>query len=132
MAKADIALEKKDLNDITTMERRHYRNHASEAESNEYRLNRLETTLFGQTFGDMNTKERMRRLRIASQKMFFQGTAMPVKVKSRYINAGDDVIQLVERDNVGIIDGLLKVYAPQFYEKIQEKNERLMKSGVQW
>lgn len=128
-AKADIVLEKKDLKDITTMEKRHYKNPAGDFDSNEYRLDRLETTFFGQTFKEMDTKERMRRLRIASQKMFMEGMSKPVKIKSRYINAGDDVIQIVDHDNVGIIDGLLKLCAPQLYEKVQEKNEILMRSG---
>jgi len=128
-AEADIVLNKKDLTDIAAMERRHYRNPAGDYESNEYRLGRLETTLFGQTFQDMDTKKRINRLRIASQKMLMRGTALPVGVSSRKFNAGDDLVQIVDSDNVGIIDGLLKIYAPQFYEKIQDKNERLMRSG---
>lgn len=129
MAKADIVLEKKDLKDITTMEKRHYKNSADDFDSNEYRLNRLETTFFGETFEEMDTKERMRRLRIASQKMFMEGMSKPVKIKSRYINAGDDVIQIVDHDNIGIIDGFLKLWAPELYAKVQEKNEILMRSG---
>ena len=132
LAQADIELGKKDLKDLESMEKRHYRNPANEFESNEYRLNRLETTFFGQTFDDMDTKERMRRLRIASQKMFMTGAALPVGMSSRKINARDDVTQIIDNDNVGIIDGLLRLYAPQLYTKIQEKNERIMRNEIQW
>ncbi len=131
-AKAKIELDSKSLKDIETMERRHYRTPVGDADTTEYRLNRLETTIFGQTFEDMDTKERMRRLRIGSQKMFMTGAAMPIKMNSKKINAGDDQIQVVERDNVGIIDGLLKMYAPEMFEKIKDKNDRLMRNEVDW
>ncbi len=114
------------------MEKRHYRNPAGSLESNEYRINRLETTFFGQTFQELDAKERMRRLRIASQKMFMTGAAIPSGMSSRKLNARDDILQIVEKDKPGIIDGFMKLYAPGLYEKFQEKNERLMRNETSW
>ena len=79
------------------------------------RVAKLENYLLGRTweFSPINT--RIDRLKLASQRKMLSGTSLPVGIR-RYVSpqriANDSTPIYENDDNVGIIDGLLKLYMP--------------------
>lgn len=113
--------------DIRVMEKRHFENIDKESED-KYRIARLEFFLLGKTWEFSPLQDRMRRLRLASQRKMLSGTSLPVGIR-RYVSPAriqnDSTPSNDTDDNVGLIDGFLKLYAPEAYEKWSIRKRRL-------
>ena len=111
--------------EISIMEKRHFKNKVTN-ETDSYRIARLEDTLMGRVWEYTLLDVRMRRLKLASQRTILAGTSLPHNLSRIYSpkRIRNDSIELREREQVGIIDGLLRVYAPDLYEKVRFRNER--------
>lgn len=118
----DLILTPKMLREIKIMENRHFGH--NNFEFKEYaRLNMLEEELFGVNFEGVPIEKRMKRLKIASQKRMTQGASIPHSIGIPAKRIQNDRIQIVEKNDVGIIDGLMKLYAPDAYEIWKRKKE---------
>lgn len=111
--------------EILIMEKRHFKNPLVN-ETDSYRIARLEDTLMGRIWEYTPLDVRMRRLKLASQRVILAGTSLPNNLSRIYTpkRIRNDSIELREIEQVGIIDGLLRVYAPDLYEKVRFRNER--------
>jgi hypothetical protein len=126
LADSKYEFSPKMLREIKTMESRHFNNKSTD-ETNEYRLERLEIELMGRSFEGLPLEERMKTVKLASSKRMLRGVAVPVGM-NKYATPKrleNNKIQIVSKnDDVGIIDGLLKVYAPELFESYREIRER--------
>ena len=121
----EVVFTPKIKKEIEIMEKRHFHNKViNEADS--YRIARLESELMGRVWSYSPIETRMRRLKLASQRTMLAGTSLPNNLARMYSpkRIRNDSIELREREQVGIIDGLLRVYAPDFYEKLRFRNDR--------
>ena len=106
--------------DLATIEKRIYSN-SFPYENTIDRLERLEMDLFhGIQRG--SATQRINTLKIESSRVVLRGTAMtPMMMdtfNTKYINPrGESVLY---HDDVGIIDGLIRVWWPNFYARISE------------
>ena len=107
------------------MEKRHFHNKVTN-ETDSYRIARLERELMGKVWAYTPLETRMRRLKIASQRTVLAGTSLPNNLARVYTpkRIRNDSIELAQQDQVGIIDGLLRLYAPEFYQKLRYRNDR--------
>ena len=123
-----VALTPKMLREIKTMENRHFKSRSDNGETEAYRLERLEIELMGRTYDRLPIQERMKQLKIASQKRMLSGTSLPVYVSGRYYSPkrirNDSIMVVPKNDDVGIIDGLMKVYAPELFEAYRAMKDR--------
>ena len=122
-----ILLTPKMLKEIKIMEKRHFKNEANNGETNSYRLERLEIELLGKNYDALPLENRMKTLKIASQKRMLAGTSLPPSVNRYYSpkRIKNDLINAVPKnDDVGIIDGLLKVYMPDLFKAHRARRER--------
>ena len=122
-----VEFSKKDLHYIEIMERRHFPRTYPELSDYE-RLKNLEYELFGRCWEFSNQKDRIDKLKIASSNTMLIGTALPPSIgSSRNIKRmRNDSLQLRKRDdNVGLIDGFLRLLSPELYEKYRESADRL-------
>ena len=111
--------------EISIMEKRHFKNPPTN-ETDGYRIARLEDTLMGKVWEYTPLETRMRRLKLASQRVTLAGTSLPNNLSRIYTQKRirNDSIELREIEQVGIIDGLLRVYAPDLYEKVRFRNRK--------
>ena len=111
--------------EITIMEKRHFHNKVTN-ETDSYRIARRERELMGKVWAYTPLETRMRRLKIASQRTVLAGTSLPNNLARVYTpkRIRNDSIELAQQDQVGIIDGLLRLYAPEFYQKLRYRNDR--------
>ena len=75
----------------------------------------------------MPQKERIEKLKLASSNTMLIGTALPASISSKR-NAKklrNNEIQLRQRDNVGLIDGFLRLLSPEKYEIYRQNADRL-------
>ena len=121
----DFELDKKTMRAIRIMEARHFQN-SRENEDTMYRIEALEDYLFGTINADYSIPKRVERLKIASQQKMLQGVSIPVGTGISRKKMKNNKITIKESDNVGIFDGLMKLYAPDVYEFYKRKNERQM------
>ena len=71
--------------------------------------------------------ERIEKLKLASSNTMLIGTALPASISSKR-NAKklrNNEIQLRQRDNVGLIDGFLRLLSPEKYEIYRQNADRL-------
>ncbi|MCD8023938.1 MAG: hypothetical protein LUE64_00195 [Candidatus Gastranaerophilales bacterium] len=126
---ADVILSKKDEHDIKVMETRHFEK-INDYDSPKYRVAKLENYLLGRTWEFSPLPDRMRRLRLASQRKMLSGTSLPIGIR-RYASpsriANDSTPVYENEDNVGLIDGLMRLYAPEAYKNWSERKKRLRK-----
>ncbi len=84
------------------------------------RIERLELDLFDEIQAG-SAAQRLNTLRLESTKIAVRGTAMTPMMdyhfNSKYINAKSDIPYY---DDVGIIDGLIRVWWPDFYKQLCE------------
>lgn len=122
---APAVMTSKMIHDIGVMEARHF-NKKMPDKPNEERLSRLEVKLTGRNWESLPLKDRMRRIRLASQRVALGGTSIPVNLRGNFTpnRINNDSIPLAERDNdVGIIDGLLRLYKPDIYNAWRSRKE---------
>ena len=113
------------LKEIKIMEVRHFGKNFYDLKE-KIRLNNLEEELFGVNFEGISIERRMKNLKIASQKRMTQGASIPHSVGISAKRIQNDNIKIVEKNDVGIIDGLMKLYAPDAYEVWRRQKEAQM------
>lgn len=108
------------------MERRHFPRTYPEFSDNE-RLKNLEYELLGRTWQYLPQEERIKTLKLASSNTALIGTALPASISSKRIakRLKNDEIQLRQRDNVGLIDGFLRLISPEKYEIYRKSADKL-------
>ncbi|MBR2068869.1 MAG: hypothetical protein IJ877_03820 [Candidatus Gastranaerophilales bacterium] len=122
-----VQFSKKDLHYIELMERRHFPRTYPEFSDYE-RLKNLEYELLGRCWEFSPQKERINRLKIASSNTMLIGTALPPSIAtSRNVKRmRNDDLQLRKRDdNVGLIDGFLRLLNPALYEQYRRSADKL-------
>ncbi len=105
---------------LDTIEKRVFSNAFSQDNTVD-RLERLELQLFNEIRQGTPT-QRINALKLESSRVALRGTPMTPMMQStfntRYINPRGEGVQYY--DDVGIIDGLIRVWWPDFYAKISE------------
>lgn len=105
---------------LDTIEKRIY-NNAFSNDNTIDRLERLELDLF-QTIQKGTPTQRINALKLESSRVALRGTAMTPMMdstfNSKYINPRGEGISYY--DDVGLIDGLIRVWWPDFYAKLSE------------
>lgn len=125
--KAAVIFDKKTEHDINVMEKRHFEK-TYETEESSYRVAKLESYLLGRTWEYTTLSSRMRTLRLASQRKMLSGTSLPPSI-ARYASpakiANDSTPIYDNEDNVGLIDGFMKLYAPELYYKWSRRKKHI-------
>ena len=121
-----VSFNSKDLKAIEIMEKRHFPRVYSELTDKE-RLKNLEYELLGRTWEFSPQTDRIKTLKLASSNTMLQGTALPPTFSSRKMakRIKNDSIQLRQRDNVGLIDGFLRLMNPELYEQYRKSADNL-------
>ena len=123
---SEVEFSKKELHYIEVMERRHFPRTYPELSDRE-RLKNLEFELLGRCWEFTDQKARIDRLKIASSNTMLIGTSLPPSISSSRMakRMRNDDVQLRKRDNVGLIDGFLRLINPDLYEKYRNSADRL-------
>ena len=119
-----VNFNEKNLKAIKIMEKRHFRRTFDNLSDNE-RIRNLEFELLGKVWEYTPQENRISRLKIASSNVMLSGTALPAIISSRR-NAkrmSNDSIQMRKKENVGLIDGFLKLISPEKYEEYLKYSE---------
>jgi len=115
----------KDLKAIEIMERRHFPRTYPEFSDSE-RLKNLEYELLGKVWEYLPQEERIKTLKLASSNTMLIGTALPPSFSSKKMSKKIKTdIQLRKRDNVGLIDGFLKLINPKIYEQYRKSADEI-------
>lgn len=122
---AKVYLTEKTEKEVKIMEKRHFAN-VCKFDSPKYRIVRLEKHLMGRTWEYSPVEERIRRLKLASQRKMLSGTSIPVGIR-QYVSPAriSNNSTPVYEDNVGIIDGLMRLYAPDAYHAWSGRQKRM-------
>ncbi len=122
----EVNFSQKELKEIEIMERRHFRKIYPEFSDKE-RIKNLEYELLGRTWQYLPQDERMKTLKLASSNTMLIGTSLPPSVSSKRLTKRikNDTIQLRQRDDVGLIDGFLRLLSPEKYEIYRKSADRL-------
>lgn len=121
-----VKFSQRDLKDVEIMEKRHFPRTYPEFSDAE-RLKNLEYELMGQIWEFSPQSDRLRKLKLASSNTALIGTSLPPAISSKK-NAKklrNTEIQLRDRDNVGLIDGFLRLMSPEKYEIYRKSADRL-------
>ena len=121
-----IDLSSKEKRAIEVMEKRHFPRTYPEFTDSE-RVKNLEFELMGRTWEFTPQEERIRRLKLASSNTALAGVALPASISSRR-NAKrmkNDMVQLRKRDDVGLIDGFLRLLSPEKYEQYRKYSDEM-------
>ena len=108
------------------MEKRHFPRTYPEFSDSE-RLKNLEYELLGRIWEFSPQNQRIERLKLASSNTMLIGTALPASISNKR-NAKkmrNTEIQLRDRDNVGLIDGFLRLMSPEKYEIYRKSADKL-------
>lgn len=121
-----VEFNSKDLHIIEVMERRHFPKTYPELSDSE-RLKNLEYELLGRIWEYTPTQDRIKRLKIASSNTMIIGTALPASIstKRNVKRMRNDSIQLRQRDDVGLIDGFLRLLSPEKYEQYRRYSDKM-------
>lgn len=125
-SKAPVIFTKSDLHAIEVMEKRHFPRTYPEF-SDEERIKNLEYELLGRVWLYTPKEDRIKRLKLASSNTMISGTALPATLSSRRIvkRMRNDSIQMRKRDDVGLIDGFLRLISPEKYEQYRQYADSL-------
>ncbi|MBE7707088.1 MAG: hypothetical protein E7Z88_00095 [Cyanobacteria bacterium SIG27] len=112
-----VQFSSNDLKAIEIMEKRHFPRTYPEFSDGE-RLKNLEYELLGRVWEFVPQKERIKKLKLASSNTALIGTALPASISSKRNSKKlrNNEIQLRKRDDVGLIDGFLRLMSPEKYE----------------
>lgn len=124
--KNPVEFTNSDSHAIEVMEKRHFPRTYPELTNSE-RLKNLEFELLGKPWEFSPQEDRIRRLKIASSNTMLVGTALPPSLSSKRIvkRMRNDSIQMRERDNVGLIDGFLRLMNPDLYKKYRQYSDKM-------
>ncbi len=124
----DVKFSKKVSKEIKIMEKRHFSN-VNTYDSDKYRIAKLEEYLLGRTWEFLPVDDRMRKLKLASQRKVLSGTAIPQSLRRAGFSpkriANDSTPVYDNDDNVGLIDGFLKLISPEAYYSLSKQKERM-------
>lgn len=120
-----VSFSPKDLKMIEMMEKRHFPRTYPEFEDSE-RLRNLEWELLGRIWVYTPQEDRIKRLKLASSNTMLSGVALPARISSKrnVKRMRNDNITLRKRDNVGLIDGFLRLINPSLYEQYRNHSDR--------
>ncbi len=124
---APVVFDNKIRHDVEVMEKRHFEK-TNDFDSPKYRVAKLENYLLGRTYEFSLINDRMERLKLASQRKALSGTSIPPGLRKHFSPAriaNNSTPVYDNEDNVGLIDGLLKLYAPQIYYPWSKRKKRL-------
>lgn len=114
-----------DLKAVEIMERRHFPRTYPEFSDGE-RLKNLEYELLGKTWEYLPQEERIKTLKLASSNTMLIGTSLPASFSSkRMAKRAKTDIPLRQRDNVGLIDGFLRLINPELYEQYRKNADKI-------
>ena len=122
----EVYLTPKELKTVEMMERRHFLKTYPELSAKE-RLKNLEYELLGRCWQYTDKESRLKSLKIASSNIMLQGTSLPCSISSKR-NAKrmtNDSIQMRKKDDVGLIDGMLRLISPEKYHQFRNYSERM-------
>ena len=115
-----VNITKQQLRALSTIEKRIY-DKSFQGENTIDRLERLELELFHGIQAGTPT-QRINTLKLESSRVAIRGTAMtPMMMdtfNTKYLNPRGEGI--VYRDDVGLIDGLIRAWWPNFYAQVSE------------
>ena len=120
----EVNFTQKESKKISMMEKRHFLRSFEELKDSE-RLSNLEYELLGRKWEFSPQNERIKKLEIASSNRMLQGTALPASIstKRNVKRMRNNSIPMREKENVGLIDGFLKLMNPKAYD-IYEQTSR--------
>ena len=125
--KASVNFTKRIEHEVKVMERRHFEK-TYDSEDSAYRVKKLEKYLLGKVWEYSPLGDRMARLKLASQRKMLSGTSLPPSI-SRYASpqkiANDSTPIYDNEDNLGLVDGFLKLLAPEVYDKWSNRKKRI-------
>lgn len=112
-----VEFSDKDLKKIRIMEKRHFPRTYDELEDKE-RLSNLEYELLGRKWEYTSQEDRIKKLEYASSNRMVIGTALPASLSSKRTvkRMRNESIQMRQKDNVGLIDGFLRLMNPDLYD----------------
>lgn len=121
-----VKFSQKDLKVVEMLERRHFFKTYPELTDKE-RLKNLEYELLGRTWQYTNQNKRIDTLKIASSNVMLQGTSLPASISSKR-NAKrmtNNSIQIRKKDDVGLIDGFLRLINPEVYQQFRQYQDHI-------
>ncbi len=124
--KAPVEFSSKDLKMIEMMEKRHFPRTYPEFDDAQ-RIRNLEFELMGRVWEYTPLEDRIRRLKLASSNTMLAGVSLPPSISSKR-NAKrmrNDSIPLRKRDDVGLIDGFLRLISPEKYEYYRRYSDKM-------
>lgn len=131
----EVNLTPKMAHELDVMEKRHF-NNKNVYDSNKYRVAKLENVLLGRTWEYLPIEDRMRKLKLASQRKMLRGTPISPSLRRAGFTpqriANDSTPVLEDDDDVGIIDGLMKLYAPDAYDIYNKRKKRMSERYENW
>ena len=122
----EVEFSQKDLKIVEILEKRHFPRTYEEFSDKE-RLKNLEYELFGKIWEYTPKEERIRRLSVASSNRMLTGMALPCSISSKR-NAKrmrNDSLPIRQKDDVGLIDGFLRLLNPDKYEQYRRYSEEM-------
>lgn len=124
----EVKFTRKTLKEINIMERRHF-SKINNYDSNKHRLAKLEEYLLGRTWEFLPIELRMQKLKLASQRKVLAGTALPASFRKFGFTpkriANDSTPKIDHGDDVGLIDGFLRLKAPEAYETYTKHKDKM-------
>ncbi len=121
-----VEFDKKDLKAIEIMEKRHFPRTYPEFSDNQ-RLKNLEFELMGRVWEFSPQKDRIKRLKLASSNAMLTGAALPgaISTKRNAKRMTNNSVPMRKKDNVGLIDGFLRLMSPDKYEQYRQYSDNL-------
>ena len=122
----EVNFNPKDLKAIEIMEKRHFEKTYPDFSDKE-RLKNLEYELFGRTWEFSPQKDRIEKLKLASSHVMLVGAALPysISTKSNVKKMMRSDLNLRKRDDVGLIDGFLRLISPEKYEIYRKYSDNM-------
>lgn len=119
-----VKFNSKDLKSIKMLEKRHFNKTYDDMKDCD-RLSQLEYELLDRTWRFIPQKERIKKLEIVSSNVMLEGMALPVNLShNRTIKRlRNNQIPRKEKDNVGLIDGFLRLVSPEKYEIYKQSSK---------
>lgn len=115
----------KELKSVRMMEKRHFSKTYEDLDDST-RLDQLEDELLTKIWRYTPKEARIKRLELASTNRMLIGTSLPASMSSKRTvkRMRNTNIDLKQKDDVGLIDGFLRLISPEKYEFIKEHSRR--------
>ncbi len=124
----EVKFSKKVAREIKTMEKRHFSG-VNNYDSDKYRIAKLEEYLLGRTWEFLPVDTRMEKLKLASQRKALSGTSIPASLRKAGFSpkriANDSTPVYNDDDNVGLIDGFLRLINKDAFDAYNAQKKRM-------